>query len=878
MIFISYARSDGTDHAARLDTDLTHLGYKTWRDKRSIDYYQDFSGEIEKAIRAADYVAVVVTPSVELNPQSFVRREIIYAQSKEKPIIPLIFPQATPPTLINHLTWIPFFTGKKLADHKLTYTDGLSALLSRLKEQPLSEARHNEDPFTDYLRNLYDWLNGQLESRVFSLITLSATDFPEAVALNHPLARARNDRLMSAPLFPEKVQHLPTAHVKNIQQVFENYYKRILLLGEPGTGKTVTTLAFARNAVAARLTDSSKPLPIFALIATWDADQQTSLPDWLAEPGLNQSMIEELISRGEALLILDGLDELGENRWVDPDDVQKGSFDPRLRFIKHLNESAPKTPILISCRSKEYSNIEENLRLEGAIKLNPLELEDIKYHLAELPQLLDAIENDKQLKEIIVTPLILSLFTYAYSHMTLEERDQLTKLDNSLILRNKIFEAFIQNAYEREASRPKIPVPFDYAEFTQRMSLLAVDNLDEIGRGEKLLTVEDINRLFPLDNPVILGDFASKLYILLFINDSTYRFSHQQLRDSLALKHVLQQIHNLDINNELDEAYIIRPLRYILQHESTGIRKGLIDILIEVNHPDIVPLLVDALNDDDPYIRLNATIELGKRTDPRATFALINNLGDSQLKVRYETAVALENIGKPAVIPLIETLNNSNAEVRYEIVDILDKLKDSRAIDPLIKVILNDRNLDVLRRVLDTFLGLDNLEVIYRLIGILENPDNVIDNPSNDTIELLKKEDLQKKAAIALGKSNNPDAIQSLINFLYDSEGNIRYFVAETLATIEDMHVIFVLIEILRNPTLDQSTGDFIVSRLAKYIHIPEAVTAANEWFSLPDSLEDAHLIQELDSEEIEEEKLVNGNQFNSQKLMKSSIIPIVDE
>jgi hypothetical protein len=104
-IFISYARDDGLIYAERLEVDLNRAGHTTWRDKSNLNvFYSDFSGEIGIAIRAADVIVVVVTPSIEQNPTSFVRREIVYAQSKRKPIIPLVFPGAVVPVLINHLT------------------------------------------------------------------------------------------------------------------------------------------------------------------------------------------------------------------------------------------------------------------------------------------------------------------------------------------------------------------------------------------------------------------------------------------------------------------------------------------------------------------------------------------------------------------------------------------------------------------------------------------------------------------------------------------------------------------------------------------------------------------------------------------------------
>src|SRR2546426_452384 len=114
-IFLSYARRDGRTYAERLEHDLRAAGYPTWLDRRNLNEFADFSAEIEMAIAAARCVVVSVTPSVEQNPGSFVRREIIYAQTKAKPIIPAVFPGANVPILINHLTWIPFFEGNSLA-------------------------------------------------------------------------------------------------------------------------------------------------------------------------------------------------------------------------------------------------------------------------------------------------------------------------------------------------------------------------------------------------------------------------------------------------------------------------------------------------------------------------------------------------------------------------------------------------------------------------------------------------------------------------------------------------------------------------------------------------------------------------------------------
>ena len=70
-------------YAQRVDRDLQANNFKTWRDVRGIDESQDFSGEIEFAIRAASHVVVCLTRDVQVRANSFVRREIAYALNQD---------------------------------------------------------------------------------------------------------------------------------------------------------------------------------------------------------------------------------------------------------------------------------------------------------------------------------------------------------------------------------------------------------------------------------------------------------------------------------------------------------------------------------------------------------------------------------------------------------------------------------------------------------------------------------------------------------------------------------------------------------------------------------------------------------------------------
>ena len=104
-IFISYARADGSTHAADLQSRLEARGYPCWRDTRDLNRTQDFTAEIEVAIKASTFVVVCITPDTARS-ESFVRREIQYALLCEKPVIVAQFDKDTlPPVHIITNTW-----------------------------------------------------------------------------------------------------------------------------------------------------------------------------------------------------------------------------------------------------------------------------------------------------------------------------------------------------------------------------------------------------------------------------------------------------------------------------------------------------------------------------------------------------------------------------------------------------------------------------------------------------------------------------------------------------------------------------------------------------------------------------------------------------
>ncbi|MBE2267446.1 MAG: TIR domain-containing protein [Anaerolinea sp.] len=502
VVFISYAREDGKAFAKRLQSELESAGFQTWMDERNIDPYQDFSAEIETAIRAAHFVVVCVTKDVSFRENSFVRREIVYSQlwqqvTGDRPkLIPLVFPDGFPPPItIVHLTHIPCYTGK---ERTLDFEFGLRELRKRLGveetlpphtvgtrhepsavlpetapptlpeiTQPISPA---PDPYRDHLGRLYDSIVDYLGQTVFSLITLSSTATPDAVA--------------SPNVLPMRFSDANAGHIYgNIAEAFAANGESLLLLGDPGAGKTTTLLAFGREMVARRLENPDLRVPVYLRIPEWSREMQPGLDAWVAEKtALPLDTVTELRRAGRLLLLLDGLDELGDSYEI----TERGAFggvraaaaekiDPRLRFIETLMRDLGANAVMITCRIKDYAEIGTKIPLKGAVTLRPLDDDQLAEYLRDQPDLLTAVRTDAGLRDMAGTPLLLSLLRFAYAGMSEADRQQLRDLSHSPVeLREKIFESYVEHRFEHEQRRVNVPLQYDLETSVRLLGRLAV--------------------------------------------------------------------------------------------------------------------------------------------------------------------------------------------------------------------------------------------------------------------------------------------------------------------------------------------------------------------------------------------------------------------
>lgn len=158
--------------------------------------------------------------------------------------------------------------------------------------------------------------------------------------------------------------------------------RRLVVLGEPGAGKSMLLLQLTLQLLERRTARS--PVPVLLPVAGWRPDR--SLDDWVAEQlgavnrllarpvdapdGTRRSMARELVARGLVVPVLDGLDEI----------------DEEAQRVALSRVAATDRRLVVSCRTRPY---EAAVRATGPIpgaavvELQPLAAADAAQYLVD---------------------------------------------------------------------------------------------------------------------------------------------------------------------------------------------------------------------------------------------------------------------------------------------------------------------------------------------------------------------------------------------------------------------------------------------------------------------------------------------------------------
>ncbi|MFF4232459.1 NACHT domain-containing protein [Streptomyces sp. NPDC001820] len=273
--------------------------------------------------------------------------------------------------------------------------------------------------------------------------------------------------------------------------------RRLVVLGEPGAGKTMLLVQLAEGLIDLRAGEAGWPVPVIFSLASWNPFGQ-GLYEWMAAclvrdyPGLEQPVSAPgrrgSVTRARALLdermilpILDGLDEL--------------SSASRSAALDAINGSlTPGQGVIVSSRTREYREAAAadgriSIKLAGAagIELQPLDADAVDSYLvrdaggdasalSRWEPVAQQLGADSPVGLTLRTPLMLFLARTIYNPRPGTDPDVVVPdpavlCDPALFpdraaLERHLFDGFVPAAYRPIVPDAALPFPVDQAKRT----------------------------------------------------------------------------------------------------------------------------------------------------------------------------------------------------------------------------------------------------------------------------------------------------------------------------------------------------------------------------------------------------------------------------
>ena len=245
------------------------------------------------------------------------------------------------------------------------------------------------------------WVEGVLQRSVQDAVLLDLNWQRLDDAVDHPW-RDLQDHVVSHPISSPA----PTS----LHELFVEADRALLILGEPGSGKTITLLRLAQALIALAESDADRPVPVVLNLASW-GENRGDLSEWIVEELTEKYQIprqlgQEWLANDELILLLDGLDHVAERHQ-----------EACIQAINHFRQSQGLTGIVVCSRLHTYETLNARLKLGAAIAIAPLSRQHINAYVdaakKQSEELQLELSGKQGLSEILSSPLVLSIMTPA---------------------------------------------------------------------------------------------------------------------------------------------------------------------------------------------------------------------------------------------------------------------------------------------------------------------------------------------------------------------------------------------------------------------------------------------------------------------------------
>lgn len=288
------------------------------------------------------------------------------------------------------------------------------------------------------------WIEGYLNKSMIDDVWLDLPVEQRPDAVEPSIARELNDGAM-APLLLT-----PDA---SIGALFRATERALLILGAPGSGKTITLLELAKDLLDEAERDSRKPMPVVLNLASWAEKQPERLEDWLIERldhdyGVSRKVGERWIADGELLFLLDGLDEVAE--------AHRKVCVTAINVFWQRTQALGENGIAVCSRISEYETLSSRLNVQKAVQLQPLTLDQANTYLGNLGNawngLQQAVQKDGTLQAMAASPLLLNIMAVAYRD---KPEHQLIDFATQTAQKKHLFDHYVSKRLSGGSTRSK---------------------------------------------------------------------------------------------------------------------------------------------------------------------------------------------------------------------------------------------------------------------------------------------------------------------------------------------------------------------------------------------------------------------------------------
>ena len=280
------------------------------------------------------------------------------------------------------------------------------------------------------------WIEGVLERSLHNQVLIELGLEERSQAVISPIGAAEEFVENTGRSFPAGTQ---------ATDIFDGLGigRTLLILGEPGAGKTTILLKLVKTLITRVDNDFSQTIPVVLNLSSW-ARKRQPIAEWLvaalyATFQVSKAVGTTWIKEEQLTLCLDGLDEVA----VQHRKACKQALNDFLR-------TNGRTEVVICSRIRDYEALSERLKVRCAICVQPLTTRQIDKYLElageQLTSLKTVVDRSPEMREFASSPLILSVMSLAYQGYSLNDFSQVDSAQN---FRQSLLDSYIERMFQR---------------------------------------------------------------------------------------------------------------------------------------------------------------------------------------------------------------------------------------------------------------------------------------------------------------------------------------------------------------------------------------------------------------------------------------------